>query len=84
MIYKSVTLKQIIVTSKSMVLMLPSLLLSALISFILSFIMRTEVGASNLYLLVSWHEMWLTSWAILFPVTYMLLPLVQKITNRLR
>jgi hypothetical protein len=75
--------KQLSFTSKSVALMLPSMFISAAMSLMISLVCHLVVTNKYDYLLVSWREIWLTSWALLFPITYMLLPLVQKITKTL-
>ena len=77
-------LRQILSTSKSLPLMLLPLLLSTVTSLFMSGLLRVMENESHDYLGVTWLEALLTSWAILFPIAYILLLLIQKITDYLK
>ena len=59
-------------------------LLSALMSFIVSFIANTmAIGVDNAGFVGIWMKSWITAWAFAFPTVLVVAPLVRRILKRL-
>lgn len=65
--------------SRSVASMLPSLLLSGVITLAMTAVMHLTWGGWNRGFAGVWMESWLTTWPIAFPVAYLLGPTVRKV-----
>ena len=72
-----------LVGSKSLASMLPTFLVTGVITLVISAVMRVLwLGYSNDFF-TAWMEAWLTTWPIAFPLAYMSMPFVKRLTNYL-
>ncbi|WP_423679900.1 MULTISPECIES: DUF2798 domain-containing protein [unclassified Undibacterium] len=72
-----------VVGSRSLASMLPSLLMTGLLTLFVTAILRLLWVGMTSDFFASWMEAWLTTWPIAFPLAYMALPVVQKISRSL-
>lgn len=69
--------------SRSLAVMLPSLLLTGVITLIVTAVMCIMWNAPAGGFFGAWMESWLTAWPIAFPVTYLIAPSVNRLAARI-
>lgn len=65
--------------SRSIASMLPSLLLSGVITLAMTAVMHLTWGGAGRGFATAWMESWLTTWPIAFPLAYVLGPALMKV-----